>query len=80
MSRATSTPRSVKRPPTRKRAATPKQQVQQLLREMPEDCTIEDIQYRLYLVEKLRRRTQQADEGDFVSHAEVKRRLAKWLK
>lgn len=79
MSRASSTARSVKRPPSRKAHPTTKQQVQQLLRDMPDDCTIEDIQYRLYVLEKARLGFQAIDDGKGIPHDQVKRRLQKWL-
>jgi hypothetical protein len=57
-----------------------KQQVQKVLEELPDDCTLEDVQYRLYVLEKLRRRVELADHGtDFVSQDEVEERMKKWL-
>jgi predicted transcriptional regulator len=46
---------------------------------MPEDCTLEDIQYQLYLRQKLAKSRLAAAEGRVVSHEEVKSRLSKWL-
>ena len=34
---------------------TAKQEVQALLKKLPERCTIEDIQYHLYVIEKIHR-------------------------
>ena len=56
-----------------------KQQIQEVLEQLPDDCSIEDVQYRLYVLETLRKRTDSADRGDFVDHNEVERRLSRWL-
>jgi hypothetical protein len=56
-----------------------KAQVIEVLDKLPDDCTIEDIQYHLYVREKLRHRIEQADAGQAVSHTEAEKRLDKWL-
>jgi predicted transcriptional regulator len=56
-----------------------KQRVQQLLEQLPEDCSIEDVQYHLYVVEKISNRLKAAESGEFIPHNEVEQRLAKWL-
>ena len=56
-----------------------KEQVSRILQQLPEDCSIEDVQYELYVMETIRQRLAAADEGKFVSHAEVEQRLGKWL-
>lgn len=33
--------------------ATAKEQVEEMLRSLPNDCTFEDIQYRIYLLESI---------------------------
>lgn len=56
-----------------------KSQVREVLDRLPEDCTIEDVQYHLYVADKIRRRIEQADAGLAVPHVEAERRLKKWL-
>ena len=56
-----------------------KDEVLDAIQRMPDDCTLEDIQYHLYVAEKLRRRIAQADAGEAVPHAEAQRRLEKWI-
>jgi hypothetical protein len=56
-----------------------KQRIQQILKELPDDCTIEDVQYHLYVVEKISNRLKSAANGSFVPQNDVERRLAKWL-
>ena len=59
--------------------ATSKETVRAVLDQMPDDCSLEDVQYQLYLRQKLDRSRQAAAEGRLVSHAEVKERLSKWV-
>lgn len=58
---------------------TAKQQVEKVLEKLPDDCSLEDVQYHLYVVEKLRRRVEMAERGEYVSLSEAERRLEKWL-
>ena len=57
----------------------PKDQVQALLQKLPEDASYEDIQYHLYVLEKVQRGLLRADSEGTVEHAEAKVRLGKWL-
>jgi predicted transcriptional regulator len=57
-----------------------KQQIREVLDQLPDDCSVEDVQYRLFVLETLRKRTADADRGDFVTQAEIEQRLSKWLK
>ncbi|MGN6185772.1 MAG: hypothetical protein ACTHQM_19220 [Thermoanaerobaculia bacterium] len=58
---------------------TAKEQVEQILRMLPEDASLEDIQYHIYVRQKIQQGLDDADAGRIVSHAEVQQRLAKWL-
>jgi hypothetical protein len=42
--------------------STAKQQVESLLRRLPVDCSLEDIQYRLYVLAKVRHGLEDAKE------------------
>ncbi len=57
---------------------TAKDEIQSLLQKLPDDCTFEDVQYHLYVVEKIRRGIERAESEGAVSQEEVERRLAKW--
>ena len=59
--------------------ASAKQAVRDVLKHLPEDCTLEDIQYQLYLRQKLEKSRSAAAEGRLLPHEEVKKRLSKWL-
>ncbi len=56
-----------------------KQQVRQILDRLPDDCSVEDVQYHLYVIEKIRRRLEQAEHGETVPQTEAEARLAKWI-
>lgn len=50
------------------------------LKRLPKDCSFEDLQYRLYVLEKVRKGEESLREpGGAVSHAAAKRRMKKWL-
>jgi len=38
-----------------------KEEVQQVLQKLPEDCTLEDVQYQVYMIQKIRRGLEAAD-------------------
>jgi hypothetical protein len=56
-----------------------KQEVARLLNKLPDDCSIEDVQYHLYVVEKVRLGLEDADANGALSQEEVEARLSKWL-
>jgi hypothetical protein len=55
-----------------------KQAVIKLVESLPDDCTVEDIQYLLYVREKVLRGSRAIDEGRVVSHEDAGRRLDQW--
>ena len=59
--------------------STAKQEVKTLLTKLPDDCSIEDIQYHLYVIEKVRNGLEAADSQGSISQEEVEQRLSKWL-
>lgn len=58
--------------------ASTKQTVRTVLDSLPDDCSIEDVQYQLYLRQKIESSRDAVAEGRVVAHEDVKRRLAKW--
>ena len=56
-----------------------KQEAQKMIQNLPDDCTYEDIQYHLYVVEKIRKGIERAERGEVSSHEEARRRVSKWL-
>jgi predicted transcriptional regulator len=59
--------------------ASTKQAVRDVLKQLPDDCTLEDVQYQLYLRQKLEKSRTAAAQGRVVPHEEVKKRLSRWL-
>jgi predicted transcriptional regulator len=58
---------------------TAKEQVQHILGMLPEDASLEDIQYHIYVRQKIEQGLADVEAGRVISHAEVQQRLAKWL-
>mgnify|MGYP003554776666 CR=1 FL=1 len=58
---------------------TAKKEVSELLNRLPEDCSLEDIQYHLYVLQKIERGLKDAEEGRVYSQEEVEKMMAKWL-
>jgi hypothetical protein len=50
-----------------------------LIQSLPDDCTFEDIQYHLYVREKIERGIQAIEVGQVVSEEEADRRITEWL-
>jgi predicted transcriptional regulator len=57
---------------------TVKDELRRIVDELPDDCTFEDVQYKLYVLEKVRKGLEQIDRGETVPHEEVLQRLRKW--
>jgi hypothetical protein len=59
---------------------TVKEQLHKIVDELPEDGTIEAMQYRLYVLQKVKQGLDAVDRGKGVGHADVLKRMEKWLK
>lgn len=58
---------------------TARDAVSSLLEVLPENASIEDVQYHLYVLEKLKRSEERSQVEGSLSHQQAKERLAKWL-
>lgn len=58
---------------------TAKNEVQQFLNTLPDGCSLGDIQYHLYVIQKVRNGLEIADTQGTLSQEEVEQRLGKWL-
>ena len=58
--------------------STAKEDVKTLLDKLPDDCSLEDVQYHLYVVEKIHRGIDRAEREGGVSQEDVERKLSKW--
>ncbi|HVG33498.1 MAG TPA: hypothetical protein VM911_10470 [Pyrinomonadaceae bacterium] len=59
--------------------STAKEEVEALLDKLPDDCSLEDIQYHLYVLEKVRHGLEAADNQGTLTQEEVEGQLSKWL-
>jgi len=58
---------------------TAKEEVRRMLDHIPDDATFEDIQYHIYVREKIERGLKDIQEGHLLSQEEVEQRMSKWL-
>ncbi len=57
-----------------------KQTVKELLDRLPDDCTLEDVLYHVYVVQEIERGLADVEAGRTIPHAEVAAELRKkWL-
>ncbi len=66
--------------PMNNASATPKQEVEHLLKNLPEDATLQDIQYHLYVLEKIKRGLDDVAAGRVYTTAQARERLGRWLR
>ncbi|HXG63496.1 MAG TPA: hypothetical protein VNO70_00215 [Blastocatellia bacterium] len=59
--------------------STAKEEVESLLNKLPDDCSFEDIQYHLYVLEKIRRGLERAESEGTRTQTEVEGHFGKWL-
>ncbi|MBA7596536.1 hypothetical protein ES703_03514 [subsurface metagenome] len=54
-----------------------KEEIINLIQELPDDATLEDIQYHLFVKQKLLRAEEQIKEGKTIPHEEVMEKARK---
>ncbi|MFO7884951.1 MAG: hypothetical protein R6U68_09025 [Desulfobacteraceae bacterium] len=57
---------------------TLKQEAIDTISKMPDPSTIDEIMYRLYVIDKIRKGREAADRGEFVSIEELKKEVEQW--
>jgi predicted transcriptional regulator len=60
-------------------AVAVKEQVIDLVRNLPDEVTVDDIMRELYFKIQVDKGLKELDEGKGIPHEEVERRLSKWL-
>jgi predicted transcriptional regulator len=55
-----------------------KEEVRRILESLPDDATLEDIQYRIYVRQAIAAGLRDIDQGRVVSQEEVERRMSRW--
>ena len=58
---------------------TAKEEIEALLTRLPDDCSVEDVQYHLYVLEKVRLGIESAETRPTFTQEEAEGRLRKWL-
>ena len=56
-----------------------KLEVAKLIETLPDDCSLDDIQYHLYVLQKVERGLKDGEAGRTIPQEEVGKRAAKWL-
>jgi hypothetical protein len=59
--------------------STPKAEVALMIEALPDSSSFEDIQYHLYVLEKVNRGLERAATEGVIPHEDAKSRLGKWL-
>lgn len=53
--------------------------VLEVLRELPDDCSIDEIADRIEFLAATQKGLDQLDRGEGIPHEEIKKQLASWL-
>ena len=56
-----------------------KEEVRRMLDQLPDDTTFEDIQYHIYVRQKIERGLKDVEEGRVIEHEDVEKRMSRWL-
>jgi len=59
--------------------STAKEEVRKMLDQLPDEASFEDIQYHIYVREKIERGMKDIQEGRVLSQEDVEKRMSKWL-
>jgi predicted transcriptional regulator len=57
---------------------TAKEQVQKILEVLPDNASLEDIQYHIYVRQKVEQGLADIEAGRVITHEEAMRRLDQW--
>ena len=57
-----------------------KENVISMIKNMPQDVSVEDIMAELYFRYEVDKGIKQLDEGEGIPHEDVEKRMKKWLK
>ena len=58
---------------------TAKEEVMEILKGLPDNSTLEEIQYHLYVRQKIERGIKDIEDGRTYTQDEMERRMKKWL-
>jgi predicted transcriptional regulator len=60
------------------RVSSAKEEVRRILEVIPDNASFEDIQYHIYVREKIERGLEDVKNGNLLSQEEVEQRMRKW--
>lgn len=60
-------------------ALSTKEEVIKLIQDLPEDVTMEDIMYKLYVRAEIEDGLKELNQGKGIPHEEVMEKISKWL-
>ena len=60
--------------------STLKEEIISLLNKLPDDITLDDVMYHLYVKQKILRGLEASKQGKTFTHEQVKEMAQKWLK
>jgi len=58
---------------------TAKEEVRDLLEKLPDDASLDDIQYHIYVCQKIQKGLDAEERGQVISQEEAERRMARWI-
>jgi predicted transcriptional regulator len=58
---------------------TAKEEIKEMLEKLPDDASFEEIQYHIYVQEKIEHGLNEVSEGRVMSQEEAEKRMAKWF-
>jgi len=55
-----------------------KQQALEAIAQLPDDADVDEIMYRLYVLDKVRKGREAVEQGHTLTHDELKREIEQW--
>jgi hypothetical protein len=56
-----------------------KEQVREMVDHLPDNCTLEEVMYRLYVLQKIQRGEDAVRKGQVTPHRQVMKEAREWL-
>jgi predicted transcriptional regulator len=56
----------------------PKEEVRRLLDTLPDEASYDEIQYHIYVQQKIDQGLEASERGDFISDEEIEQRISRW--
>jgi hypothetical protein len=59
--------------------STAKEEVRRLLESLPDDASLEDVQYSIYVRERIERARSELNQGKLIEQDDIEIRMRRWL-